>query len=163
MNQRVIKSPIHYLKLTATEEALTKIEFLTFDDSNDEQASHIILDEAEKQLSEYFNGQRKTFDLPLQFEGTSFQKDVWSGLKNITYGTTCSYQDLARQIGRVKAVRAVGQANRRNPLPIVIPCHRVVGKNGSLTGYAGSEIDKKEILLQLEKGVPLLSEDHLER
>ncbi|MGD7043473.1 methylated-DNA--[protein]-cysteine S-methyltransferase [Jeotgalibacillus proteolyticus] len=151
MYERVMKSPINYLRLTANEEALIKIEFINNNDFSDAEASNGILDEAEQQLNEYFSGQRKTFELPLHFEGTDFQKKVWSGLLDLPYGTTCSYQDLARQIGSVKAVRAVGQANRKNPLPIVIPCHRVIGKNGSLTGYAGSETTKKETLLQLEK------------
>ncbi|MDG5473077.1 methylated-DNA--[protein]-cysteine S-methyltransferase [Jeotgalibacillus sp. ET6] len=153
MYERIMKSPINHLRLTANEEALIKIEFITNNDVTRTEVSNGILDEAEQQLNEYFSGQRETFELPLYFEGTDFQKKVWAGLMSLPYGTTCSYQDLARQIGSEKAVRAVGQANRKNPLPIVIPCHRVIGKNGSMTGYAGSETSKKETLLQLEKQV----------
>lgn len=107
-------------------------------------------DETARQLEEYFQGTRKTFDLPLRMNGTEFQKQVWEALLTIPYGETRSYSELAEQIGRPKAARAVGMANHRNPIAILVPCHRVIGKNGSLTGYAGG-IDKKEMLLELEK------------
>ncbi len=102
------------------------------------------------QLGEYFGGKRKRFDLPLELHGTEFQKKVWNALCGIPYGETRSYKEIARIIGNPKAVRAVGGANNRNKLMIVVPCHRVIGANGSLTGYAsGTDVKKK--LLDLEK------------
>ena len=105
--------------------------------------------EVETQLSEYFSGKRQTFDLPLVPSGTDFQLDVLNALKEIPCGETRSYQEIAERIGRPKAVRAVGAANGRNPLPIVIPCHRVIGSNGSLTGFGGG-LAAKSYLLRLE-------------
>lgn len=102
------------------------------------------------QLDEYFNGKRKIFDVPLHLEGTSFQKQVWKALTNISYGNICSYKDIAKEINNPKAVRAVGQANKANNLPIIIPCHRVIGKNKKLVGYAGHHTDIKEYLLNHE-------------
>jgi methylated-DNA-[protein]-cysteine S-methyltransferase len=106
--------------------------------------------EAVKQIDEYFLGKRKNFDLQLSITGTEFRKQVWNALLNIPYGKVISYSELAEDIGNPKAVRAVGQANRHNPLPIIIPCHRVIGKDKSLTGYAGKRTDIKEKLLKLE-------------
>jgi methylated-DNA-[protein]-cysteine S-methyltransferase len=103
------------------------------------------------QLEEYFAGERTVFDLELAAEGTAFQKEVWRALTRIPYGTTLSYGELAAALGRPGAARAVGAANARNPLSIVVPCHRVIGRDGSLTGYAGGE-QKKERLLALERG-----------
>ena len=105
--------------------------------------------EVMKQLQEYFNGGRYEFDLPLAPEGTSFQLEVWRALEKIPYGETISYLDLAKRIGKAAAVRAVGAANGANPLPIVIPCHRVIGHNGKLTGYGGG-LEKKQYLLSME-------------
>lgn len=107
------------------------------------------LEEARRQLGEYFAGRRKTFDLPLKKSGTPFQLRVLDALEEIPYGETVSYADIAERIGQPKAVRAVGAANGRNPLPIVIPCHRVIGKSGDLTGFGGG-LDTKEALLRLE-------------
>lgn len=104
----------------------------------------------QKQFTEYEKGVRKSFDLPLHIKGTEFQKKVWNALLEIPYGETRSYQDIAIRIGNPKAVRAVGGACNRNPIGIIIPCHRVVGKNGSLTGYAGG-LDYKKMLLEHEK------------
>jgi methylated-DNA-[protein]-cysteine S-methyltransferase len=101
------------------------------------------------QLQQYFRGERRAFDLPLAPRGTEFQQLVWSALQRIPYGETRSYSDIAREIGRPAAVRAVGAANGANPIPIVIPCHRVVGSNGSLTGFGGG-IETKRWLLALE-------------
>ena len=101
------------------------------------------------QLQQYFRGERRAFDLPLAPRGTEFQQDVWRALQRIPYGETRSYSDIAREIGRPAAVRAVGAANGANPIPIVIPCHRVVGSNGSLTGFGGG-IETKRWLLGLE-------------
>jgi methylated-DNA-[protein]-cysteine S-methyltransferase len=144
----VITSPIGNLKITAeAEEVLTKVEFVN--DTQTESKNRLLI-EAAAQLEEYFRGDRKKFDLPLKVKGTRFQESVWKALQDIPYGSTCSYKDIAEKINNPKAVRAIGQANKANSLPIIIPCHRVVGKDKSLTGYAGSQVDKKEILLQGE-------------
>lgn len=113
--------------------------------------NNAVLLEAAKQLDEYFNRRRREFLLPVFYEGTAFQKNVWAALRQIPYGKTCSYQDIARAVGNEKATRAVGMANNKNPLPILIPCHRVIGKNGRLVGYGGG-LPIKEHLLELEKG-----------
>ena len=102
------------------------------------------------QLDEYFRGERKTFDLPLAPKGTDFQKNVWNALQEIPYGETKTYGEIAAAVGNPKAARAVGMANNKNPIGIIIPCHRVVGANGKLVGYAGG-MEKKEWLLQLER------------
>lgn len=111
-----------------------------------------LLNLAEVQLLEYFNGKRKEFSLPLHLEGTEFQKKVWEALQMIPYGRTKTYGQIAKEIGSDRAVRAVGNANHNNPVAIVVPCHRVIGANGKLTGYA-SGLDKKEFLLKLEKAL----------
>ncbi|WP_042679421.1 methylated-DNA--[protein]-cysteine S-methyltransferase [Anaerosalibacter massiliensis] len=103
-----------------------------------------------RELDEYFNKERKEFQVPLSIEGTEFRKKVWEALRNIPYGEVRSYSQIAEAIGNPKAVRAVGQANRANLLPIIIPCHRVVGKSGELTGYAGNKTSVKKFLLELE-------------
>jgi methylated-DNA-[protein]-cysteine S-methyltransferase len=105
--------------------------------------------EARRQLEEYFDGQRKIFDLPMQLTGTEFQVRVLEELQRIPYGETTSYADIAARIGRPRAVRAVGAANGRNPIPIIVPCHRVVGSRGELTGFGGG-LETKEALLRLE-------------
>ena len=112
-------------------------------------------DDARRQLGEYFAGERTRFDLPLRMEGTDFQREVWQALLEIGYGETESYGELAQRIGRPDAVRAVGLANGRNPISIVVPCHRVIGASGSLTGYGGG-LERKRFLLELEAGVPSL-------
>ncbi|MEH7777151.1 methylated-DNA--[protein]-cysteine S-methyltransferase [Bacillus altitudinis] len=114
-----------------------------------------VLKEAKKQLDEYFKGDRKVFDLPLKQAGSPFQEQVWENLSTIPYGESKSYADIAEAIGNPKAVRAIGQANRRNALPIFIPCHRVIGKDRTLTGYAGTKTGMKAILLELE-GIPFV-------
>lgn len=111
---------------------------------------HAILNQAKIQLEEYFSGRRTQFDLPLAAKGTDFQQSVWQALCKIPYGETWSYQQLADEIGNPKAVRAVGLANGKNPISVIVPCHRVIGKNGKLTGYAGG-VETKEKLLQLER------------
>ncbi|MEL3974134.1 methylated-DNA--[protein]-cysteine S-methyltransferase [Rossellomorea oryzaecorticis] len=144
-----MESPIGVLELKADQEKLLSLEF-----AHENQAAtgtvHPILAEAERQLEEYFRGEREEFTLPLKIEGTEFQREVWNALREIPYGSTCSYVDIATRINRPKAVRAIGQANKANRFPIIIPCHRVIGKNKTLTGYAGKQVDKKEILLTLE-------------
>lgn len=114
-----------------------------------ENKSNPVLEAAKKQLSDYFGGKRKSFDIPLEFIGTPFQKDVWAALKDIPYGKTLSYAQLAKQIGRPSAVRAAAGAIGRNPISIIVPCHRVIGANGKLTGFAGG-LKAKETLLKLE-------------
>ena len=111
-----------------------------------------LIKEAHQQLSEYLKGERKSFDLPLRMKGTDFQQRVWNALLDIPYGETRSYKQIAEAIGNPKAVRAVGMANNRNPLLIVVPCHRVIGADGKLVGY-GAGIEKKEFLLRLEKSL----------
>jgi methylated-DNA-[protein]-cysteine S-methyltransferase len=101
------------------------------------------------QLTEYFAGTRRTFDIPLALEGTPFQREVWTALLDIPYGSTTTYGELARRIGRPAAVRAVGAANGANPIPVIVPCHRVIGSNGTLTGYGGG-LPRKKMLLELE-------------
>jgi len=116
----------------------------------DKERQNALLTLACRQLTEYFAGKRKTFDLPIRLNGTPFQQIVWKGLQKIPYGETLSYAGLARQIGREKAARAVGNANNHNPLMIIIPCHRVVASNGEISGYAGG-IARKAWLLEKEK------------
>ena len=149
-------SPVGILKLVATENALVAV---LWENENPkrvrlaeliEQVDHPILLETQKQLCEYFAGTRQQFDLPLDFEGTVFQKKVWQALLSIPFGETRSYRDIAEQVGNIKAVRAVGAANGKNPISIIAPCHRVVGVNGKLVGFAGG-LNNKEILLGLEK------------
>ena len=109
-----------------------------------------LLQEAHQQLKEYFAGNRKKFKLPIHLEGTEFQKKVWKALQTIPYGETRTYGEIAEQIGNPKASRAVGGANHNNPIMIVVPCHRVIGANGSLVGFGGG-LDMKKYLLELEK------------
>ncbi len=108
------------------------------------------------QLNEYFQGKRLEFDLPIDLIGTKFQCLVWEALKKIEYGETKSYKQIAQEIGAPKAVRAIGGANNKNPIPIIIPCHRVIGSNGALVGYGGG-VDKKEILLEIEGAIKKIS------
>ena len=112
------------------------------------EADHAF-EEVRAQLADYFAGRRTSFDVPLALEGTTFQLEVWRGLLEIDYGETISYGELARRIGRPRAVRAVGLANGRNPIAVIVPCHRVIGANGTLTGYGGG-LDNKRLLLDLE-------------
>lgn len=121
----------------------------TWEEDKEQQNSLLTL--ACRQLTEYFAGKRKAFDLPIRLNGTPFQQIVWKGLQQIPYGETLSYTGLARQIGREKAARAVGNANHHNPLMVIIPCHRVVASNGELGGYAGGTA-RKAWLLEKEKG-----------
>lgn len=118
------------------------------------QAANLHLQAAKQQLQEYFAGVRTQFNLPLAPEGTPFQQAVWTALTTIPYGATCSYKHIAELVDRPKGSQAIGQANSKNPISIVIPCHRVVGSNGKLTGYAGG-LDRKAALLQREKQTAL--------
>ena len=119
------------------------------DMKNIEEKDTRLLKEAEKQLEEYFSLKRKQFNLPYKQEGTTFMKKVWNALQEIPYGETRSYKQIAEEIGKPKAVRAVGMANNKNKIPIIIPCHRVIGSNGKLIGYALG-LDVKKYLLDLE-------------
>ncbi len=144
----VMESPVGWLKLTSDLEYLTKIEFVK---SKEKPVNHLpeILVKTQNQLTEYFNGERENFRLKLKPEGSDFQKKIWNLLLNIPFGETASYLDIAKLSGSEKNTRAVGLANGKNPIPIVIPCHRVIGSNGKLTGYAGG-IEKKRWLLHHE-------------
>ena len=151
MNYQLLDTPIGRLRLLSTGTHLAAIEFSNqhSDTAGDTCRSDEVLERSASQLQEYFAGRRKTFDLPLAPRGTDFQCCVWRALSDIPWGTVCSYADIARAIDRPKAVRAVGAANGRNPLPIVVPCHRVIGSDGSLTGFAGG-LEMKRKLLELE-------------
>lgn len=154
-NVKNLKSPIGPITLVAHEKALLGLHLSDFNPENylefqfHKKSSLALLLEAEKQLKEYFRGERKNFELPLRFQGTHFQNKVWQVLQKIPYGKTWSYQDLASKINHPKAVRAVGSANGKNPLCIIIPCHRVIRHNGDLGGYTGG-IEIKQKLLDLE-------------
>ena len=141
-------SPLGMLKITANNTGLTAIVFV---DAALQQSTqtNAVTNMTKLQLEEYFAGTRQQFDLPIAVKGTDFQRQVWQQLKQIPYGQTLSYQDIAKQIDNPKAVRAVGSANGKNPLTIVVPCHRVIGANGSLTGYAWG-VSRKAQLLALE-------------
>ena len=148
------------VKIDATEEGITAIRFLNPDETaqynslseayaQSHSRANAILDEACRQLNAYFDGQLQEFDLPLTPKGTVFQNQVWQALQQVKHGETASYLDIAKAIGNPKAVRAVGMANGRNPIAIVVPCHRIIGSNKTLTGYAGG-LPRKQYLLNLE-------------
>lgn len=144
-------SPLGILYLSESEGKITTISYTNIWAGQEYQQKETeLLKEAKKQLQEYFEKKRKTFSLPLNPIGTDWQKKVWSALQDIPYGETCSYQDIAIAAGNKNASRAVGLANNKNPISIIIPCHRVIGKSGKLVGYGGG-LDKKEVLLQLEQ------------
>lgn len=138
------------IKICADEQGLTQITFVTSMIDNEKPNFHT--EQAAQQLSEYFARERQQFELTLNPSGTAFQKTVWRALNQIPYGVTISYSTLAESIGNPKAVRAVGGANGKNPLSIVTPCHRVIGQNGTLTGYAGG-LSRKAWLLNLEGAI----------
>ena len=154
MNYQYLESPVGRLRLVSNGESLTAIEWedLQTESAEGIERSDGALEACANQLSEYFAGHRHSFDLPLSPEGTAFQQNVWSALKRIPYGEVRSYRDIAESLDKPKAVRAVGAANGRNPLPIVVPCHRVIGSDGSLTGFAGG-LEAKKILLRLEGAI----------
>jgi O-6-methylguanine DNA methyltransferase len=165
-----LSTPIGRLLLTATGQGLSSIEFGPLDQVGDRLAAWALrwygttklvreetaMEPYAAQLREYFAGRRTAFDLPLDLRGTPFQRRVWRALTEIPYGERRSYKEIAAMIGSPKAVRAVGGANNRNPLPIVVPCHRVVGADGSLVGYGGG-MPIKVFLLQLEEGQSVAS------
>ncbi len=144
MKKARIKTPLGIAELTANEEGLTSVKVMDSVEVSAEIPEEV--ENAVVQLRAYFNGDLKTFDLKLNLQGTDFQKKVWRQLLSIPYGTTTSYLELSRSLGDVKAIRAVAAANGKNPLWIIVPCHRVIGKDGSLTGYAGGLYRKKWLL-----------------
>jgi methylated-DNA-[protein]-cysteine S-methyltransferase len=156
-----ITSPVGQIVIAADDTYLRAITF----DRNEERVriiltafkheNNAIITKTKIQLQEYFAGKRTQFDLPIGFSGTAFQKLAWRALLTIPYGETRSYAEQAQLIGNPKAVRAVGRANGLNSIGIVVPCHRVIGKSGKLTGYAGG-LDKKQFLLNLERGATLI-------
>lgn len=144
-----LKTPIGELTLTATDTALTGVYFPGRSNVRGRGGSNAILEQARQQLGEYFARARTSFDLPLDAAGTAFERRVWQLLRDIPYGTTTSYGDLARRLGEPRDARAVGAANGKNPIPIIVPCHRVIGANGDLTGFGGG-LDRKRWLLEHE-------------
>lgn len=141
------KSPIGYIRIEAEDNHIIALDFV--ENIGEEKISEIIV-QCKKQLEDYFLGKRKKFDLDIKFlKGTEFQIKVWEALRSIPYGKTVSYKWIAEKIGNPKAVRAVGGANNKNPIAIIVPCHRVIGSNGKMVGYAGG-IEKKEYLLKIE-------------
>ncbi len=147
-----VDSPVGPLLLTSDGSALTRLLFDSRPDPSWSTEPCAVLDRATQQLAEYFAGERTSFDLPLAPAGTPFQLTTWLALREIPYAETINYGQLALRVGNAKASRAVGLANGRNPISIVVPCHRVIGANGSLTGYGGG-LDRKRLLLDLERRV----------
>jgi methylated-DNA-[protein]-cysteine S-methyltransferase len=148
-------SPVGVLTLVASDKGVAAILWENDDPGRvrlgplEEDRNHPLLLETERQLKDYFAGRLERFSLPLEFNGTDFQKKVWAALTTIPFGETRSYAEIARQIGHPAAVRAVGAANGRNPISIVAPCHRVIGSDGKLTGFAGG-LEAKAFLLRME-------------
>lgn len=153
--QQCLTSPIGTLQICANEASITAILFEP--QASFSEHKNTVTENACKQLAEYFSGTRKDFDLPLDAGGTEFQRTVWRQLQKIPYGEMCNYGDIANRIQNPKAVRAVGAANGRNPIPIIVPCHRVIGANGKLTGFAGG-LSTKAWLLQHEGQADLLAD-----
>jgi methylated-DNA-[protein]-cysteine S-methyltransferase len=147
-----VDTPIGSILIVGDETAIVEIHFAGAEPESDWTRHPAALREAANQLRAYFAGERQTFDLPLAPRGTEFQQSVWSALQKIPYGETTTYSTIAERIGRPAAVRAVGAANGANPIPIVIPCHRVIGASGSLTGFGGG-LDVKRQLLAMEARV----------
>ena len=153
--QLKIKTPACDVYAIASEEALRGIYWDNpdFPTAEENSPAETILQLTESQLKEYFAGTRKTFDIPLDLVGTEFQVRVWKELQKIPYGKTISYLELAKRVGNMKASRAVGSANGKNPISIIVPCHRVINVNGGLGGFAGG-LPVKSFLLELEKAIP---------
>ncbi|MDR0463261.1 MAG: methylated-DNA--[protein]-cysteine S-methyltransferase [Pseudomonadales bacterium] len=148
---QIISSPIGELLIAAEGDYLVELRLpKLFKKENYILGNSSMLERTAKQLEEYFVGKRKDFDIPLKLYGTDFQKQTWEALISVPYGKTASYKDIAIQIGSPKACRAVGGANNKNPIAIIVPCHRIVGANSKLVGYAGG-LDIKTMLLDLEK------------
>ncbi len=154
MRSTVVETPVGPLTLEAGDAGVRAVWFGERAPAPDApRGEHPLLTAARRQLGEYFAGERRAFDLPLDVrDGTPFQRSVWLALADIPYGETTTYGEHARRLGRPAAVRAVGAANGRNPLPVVLPCHRVIGASGALTGFGGG-LPTKRALLDLERGV----------
>lgn len=150
-----LQSPIGLVEISAVTQGIRAIKFVEKPSFEAQQTP--LLNLATEQLAGYFDGQRQVFDLPLAAQGTAFQQQVWNALLSIPFGQTASYLDIARKIGNPAAVRAVGAANGKNPLSVVVPCHRIIGSNGTLTGYAGG-LERKAWLLQHEQPQPSLGD-----
>lgn len=150
MDSIYYQSPIGWMQITGNEAGITGLDFIQEPEDKEEEAVPQLLKWCRQELHEYFEGKRFQFTIPLQVGGTAFQQDVWKALIEIPYGKTASYKDIAAGVQRPKAVRAVGSANHNNKIAIIIPCHRVVGTNGKLVGYAGG-LDKKQWLLEHEQ------------
>lgn len=153
MDSYTFHTPIGFLTIREEEQKLTELfwEANSVQTMKNELHSDFLY-EVYTQVNEYLTGRRKQFDVPLKYQGTQFQQSVWRQLQKIPYGQTRSYQEIAIGIGNEKAVRAVGQANNKNPIMIIIPCHRVIHKNGDITGFACG-VEVKQYLLNLEKGL----------
>lgn len=148
----IFESALGLIKLTASDKGLTGLLFDAKPDKKANNPDHPILSGALKQLNEYFQGKRKDFDISPDIDGTDFQMKVWDAVAKIGYGSIASYQDIANSIKNPKGVRAVGLANGKNPIPIIIPCHRIIGSDGNLTGYGGG-LWRKEWLLRHEGAI----------
>ncbi|MBI3509952.1 MAG: methylated-DNA--[protein]-cysteine S-methyltransferase [Bacteroidetes bacterium] len=148
----IFDSPVGTIEIVGDEQFIHEVEFRD-EAKNPESEIPPLLLKAKKQLEEYFSGERKIFDLPLKQEGTEFQQKVWNELCRIPFGKTISYLDLAKNLGDEKVIRAAGTANGKNKIAIIVPCHRVIGSDASLTGYAGG-LHRKEWLLRHEKSLP---------
>jgi methylated-DNA-[protein]-cysteine S-methyltransferase len=146
----IYESPFGKMEIGYDDSRLLFVKLKTEKALADSQEASELSKKIKQQMDEYFNGSRKVFDLPLRFEGTEFQRKVWRVLQEIPYGETRTYKEIAERIGNPKACRAVGMANNKNRIPIIIPCHRVIGVNGALVGYAGG-LEIKEALLTHEK------------
>ncbi|GIG64423.1 methylated-DNA--[protein]-cysteine S-methyltransferase [Phytomonospora endophytica] len=158
MRWTTVTSPIGELKLATDGTALTGLLFAGDPDPRGERDdAHPVLTETARQLGEYFDGTRTEFEMPLALAGADFERRVWTELLAIPYGHTATYAEIAARVGQPRAARAVGMANSLNPIAVIVPCHRVVGSNGSLTGYAAGT-DVKSRLLELEAGVRMRAE-----
>lgn len=146
-------TPLGKLKIAGDSDAIKMVGFVNGEEKESSGVLPLVVRNCKKQLGEYFQGKRKQFNVPLAPEGTDFQKEVWQALLDIPYGVTTTYAKQSVKLGDLKKIRAVGSANGKNPIAIIIPCHRVIGSDGSLTGYAGG-LDKKEWLLRHEKSMP---------
>ena len=145
-------SPIGELLLAGNDDRLRHVSMSPFAVDAEWTRDDELFADAREQLEQYFRGERRDFDLPIQLDGNRFELSVWSALRSIPYGETASYGEIARALGHPDAPRAVGAANGRNPVAIIVPCHRVIGADGSLTGYGGG-LERKRFLLELEAGV----------
>lgn len=146
-------SPLGKIKIIGDADAIKMVSFIDREERETEGVLPLTVRNCKKQLREYFDGKRTEFNVPLAPEGTDFQKEVWETLLDIPFGTTSTYAKQSVKLGDIKKIRAVGSANGKNPIAVIVPCHRVIGTDGSLTGYAGG-LDKKEWLLRHENSMP---------